>query len=137
MGWPCATLKPPLGVARGPPRAYGFHPGVATSHLPPISGSHPLFFPFLFLLFNFFNLFNFKDILCKFWFQVRIFESFHKFDWWKEGNGMKIVVSYSLLVDVSVHGSILTMTGSWWRKRLPKKNGYTKRVSHATQAINI
>jgi hypothetical protein len=28
------------------------------------------------------------------------------------GNGMKIVVSYSLLIDVSVYGGILTMAGS-------------------------
>jgi hypothetical protein len=32
------------------------------------------------------------------------------------GNGMKMVVSCSLLVRVSVHGGMLTMASSWWGK---------------------
>jgi hypothetical protein len=45
-----------------------------------------------YLSFLSFFWFNFEGILCKFWFYVRVFESFHELDWWSGGNGMKMVV---------------------------------------------
>jgi len=44
---------------------------------------------------------------------------------WRNGaKCVKLVVGCSLLVEVSVHGGMLTMAGSWWGEKVinPKKN---------------
>jgi hypothetical protein len=48
--------------------------------------------------------------------------SFHKLDWRKGAKYVKLVVGYSLLVEVSVHGGILTMVGSWWGEKVITSN---------------
>jgi hypothetical protein len=44
--------------------------------------------------------------------------SFYELNWRKGAKCVKLVVGYSLLVDVSVHRGMLTMAGSWWGKKV-------------------
>jgi hypothetical protein len=38
--------------------------------------------------------------------------------WQRGAKYVKLVVGYYLLVEVSVHGGMLTMTGSWWGEKV-------------------
>jgi len=42
--------------------------------------------------------------------------------WWRGAKYVKLVVGCSLLVDVSVHGGMLTMAGSWWGEKVITPN---------------
>jgi hypothetical protein len=44
--------------------------------------------------------------------------SFYELNWRNGAKCVKLVVWCSLLVDVSVHGGMLTMAGSWWGKKV-------------------
>jgi hypothetical protein len=44
--------------------------------------------------------------------------SFYELNWRKGAKCVKLVVECSLLVEVSVHGGMLTMAGSWWGKKV-------------------
>jgi hypothetical protein len=55
---------------------------------------------------------------------VRIFKSFFELNWRNGVKYVKLVVGYSLLVDVSVHGGMLTMAGSWRRKNVISPKSY-------------
>jgi hypothetical protein len=44
--------------------------------------------------------------------------SFYELNWRKGEKCVKLVVECSLLVEMSVHGGMLTMAGSWWGKKV-------------------
>jgi hypothetical protein len=67
-----------------------------------------------------------------FWIWVRVFKSFYELVWRKGAKDVKLVVGYALLVDVSVHGGMLTMADSWWGENVitqKKKTGRHKKSS--------
>jgi hypothetical protein len=59
--------------------------------------------------------------------------SFYKLNWRKGAKCVKLVVGCSLLVDVSVHGGMLTITGSWWGKNVITQKKFNDKLAMSKQ----